>query len=290
MIEVRGRANMKKLFVLIIAILLVLTFAGCGGGGSDDDPAGGGTDNGGGNGGNGGNGGGAGGGGGGVAYEGLCFTSTGYSSFRVTAEGGLDPVPSLEYSKDGSTWTALGTSPVALEPGDKVYLRGDNAEFSYNDSKYVHFIMSGSIAASGNIMSLVDSTCASLTIPNVFCFYNLFKDCAALTSAPELPATTLKSSCYGGMFKGCSNLTVAPALPAETLEAHCYEYMFNGCSVLNSIEVHFTDWKYGSPNFSTHEWVDGVPAAGDFYCPAGLVDRTEHISKVPAGWTMHDLP
>ena len=35
---------MKKIFILIIAILLVLTFAGCGGGGGggDDDPAGGG--------------------------------------------------------------------------------------------------------------------------------------------------------------------------------------------------------------------------------------------------------
>lgn len=51
--------KLKKLFVVILALLVVLSFAGCGGsgGGSDDDPAGG-TDNG----DNGGNGGGNGGG------------------------------------------------------------------------------------------------------------------------------------------------------------------------------------------------------------------------------------
>lgn len=202
--------------ILLIACLVMFAAAcGGGGGGGSDDPAGGG-----------GNGGGT-----ETIPNYLCFTSSDYSSFKLKAEG-VDSVPSLEWSKDGSTWTALGSSPVALEPGDKVYLRGDNAQFPYNEVEYVHFVITGPIAASGNIMSLIDPTCASVTIPDDCCFNFLFKDCTSLTSAPELPATTLSIGCYAGMFEGCTNLTVAPELPATTLAESCYAYMFNGCTNL----------------------------------------------------------
>ena len=36
------------------------------------------------------------------------------------------------------------------------------------------------------------------------CFANLFKDCTALSSAPELAATNLVNNCYVNMFRGCT--------------------------------------------------------------------------------------
>ena len=301
--------------ILLIACLVMFAAAcGGGGGGGDDDPAGGG--------GNGGtdNGGGGGNGGTETTPNYLCFTSSDYFSFKLKVEGNL-PVPNLEYSKDGSNWIALGSSPVALEPGEKVYLRGNNTEFSSDEVNYVHFEMTGSnITASGNIMSLVDKTCESVTIPSDSCFIYLFRECTALTSAPELPATTLatgcyacmfegctnltsapelpattlKDYCYSNMFVGCTNLTVAPELPATTLSGNCYEGMFYGCSKLSSIKVHFTDWN--DSDYSTDYWVYGVADSGTFTCPVGL-SHTEledfGASRIPKTtskrWTINTL-
>jgi len=50
----------------------------------------------------------------------------------------------------------------------------------------------------------------------------MFSDCSSLTSAPELPATTLAEGCYNSMFLGCSSLTNAPNLFAIILQPYCY--------------------------------------------------------------------
>ena len=62
----------------------------------------------------------------------------------------------------------------------------------------------------------------------------MFGGCTGLTTAPELPATTLAISCYKYMFYGCTNLTSAPELPATTLAEYCYSDMFDGCTGLTS--------------------------------------------------------
>ena len=73
--------------------------------------------------------------------------------------GTVTPLPELEYSTDGSTWTAfeIGTTTVDLADGEKAYFRGDNTAFASVADNYVKFVMTGSIAASGNIMSLLDN-------------------------------------------------------------------------------------------------------------------------------------
>ena len=64
------------------------------------------------------------------------------------------------------------------------------------------FLITGSMTASGNIMSLIDNgACNTLIIPNNYCFYRLFQGCSKLDSAPELPATTLTENCYESMFE-----------------------------------------------------------------------------------------
>lgn len=183
--------------------------------------------------------------------------------------------------------------------------RGDNFGFSHNHAQH-KFIMTGRIAASGSINTLLSKD-GIVTNLDTFAFFNLFQDCTSLTSAPELPATTLADSCYKslfrnctslttapelpattlanncyyGLFRGCTSLTSAPALPATTLADSCYYKMFQGSSSLSSVEVNFTDWSTG-----TTEWLDGVAASGTFTCPAALDTTTRDGTHVPADWTV----
>ena len=168
----------------------------------------------------------------------LCFTAEqARSTVTMKAKGTPTKGQAFEYSTDGTNWSVFTprTTRITLaNAGDKVYFRGNNTTFSESSSIYYQFVMSGKIAASGNIMSLLDITCQSTTISNNYCYYYMFKDCTSLTTAPALPATTLKSSCYSYMFQGCTNLTTAPALPATTLADYCYRYMFIGCTSLTT--------------------------------------------------------
>ena len=71
-----------------------------------------------------------------------------------------------------------------------------------------------------------------LNFSGVKSYYEMFKDCTSLTTAPTLPATILKSQCYAHMFEGCTSLVIAPILPAITLTHSCYAHMFEGCTSL----------------------------------------------------------
>ena len=114
----------------------------------------------------------------------------------------------------------------------------------------------------------------------------MFSGCTSLTSAPELPATTLANGCYGGMFYNCSSLTTAPAaLPATTLAIGCYAGMFQGCTSLSSVEVAFTAW---NPSDATTSWLNNVAASGTFTCPSMLPDTPRDASHIPVGWTKVD--
>ena len=64
------------------------------------------------------------------------------------------------------------------------------------------------------------------------CYYNTFQGCTSLTTAPELPATTLSKGCYESMFDNCTSLMQAPELPATTIATNCYSRMFFNCDSL----------------------------------------------------------
>ena len=149
--------------------------------------------------------------------------------------------PDVQYSlDDGATWTVLadGDSIALAKKGDKALLKGNNPEgFSHDYLNCTQFVMSGSISASGSVMSLIDGVGESLTIPNKRCFYYLFRDCGSLIQAPELPATTLKDSCYAYMFYFCTNLEKAAELPATELTPGCYMSMFACCRRLTEVPL-----------------------------------------------------
>ena len=143
-------------------------------------------------------------------------------------------VPYLQYSTDGLTWKNLGTSPVDFV-NKQLFLRGQYS--SGTNTATISFGKSDvKVACSGDIRTLVNYTNYT-TITNVGSakFKNLFKNCTVLTSAPELPFTTLADDCYYNMFYGCTALTSAPALPAESLAFNCYRSMFEGCTALTSV-------------------------------------------------------
>jgi hypothetical protein len=89
------------------------------------------------------------------------------------------------------------------------------------------------------------------------------------------------------MFQDCAALTGTPKLPATKLGTNSYNYMFSGCQSVSSIECGLTAWN-GS---STDNWLSGVAAAGNFYCPAALgtnetIERG--VSRCPEGWNVRN--
>ena len=142
----------------------------------------------------------------------LCFTAENAgSTVAMKVNGTPTKGQAFETSTDGAAWSVFtpGTTTITLaNVGDKVYFRGNNITVSESSSIYYQFVMSGKIAASGNIMSLLSVTCQSTTISNNYCYFKMFYGCTGLTTAPALPATTLASSCYQSMFYGCTSLQV----------------------------------------------------------------------------------
>ena len=83
---------------------------------------------------------------------------------------------------------------------------------------------------------LIDASMLVIPVKEVtgYAYGSMFYNCISLTTAPELPATTLAYSCYSSMFRGCTSLTTSPELPATTLANYCYEGMFNDCTSLTT--------------------------------------------------------
>ena len=169
----------------------------------------------------------------------LCFTAEeANSTVSMTTNGSAPPAVSLKTSIDGGqTWTpfTVGSTTITLaNAGDKVYFaagEGGNDTISSSEGKNL-FVMTGRVAASGDVTSLLDADSSSRTLQNSYCFAFLFSSCTPLTAAPKLPAKVLSEYCYGAMFYGCTSLAAAPELPATTLANSCYGRMFESCTSL----------------------------------------------------------
>lgn len=165
----------------------------------------------------------------------LCFTAKEPDSSVSIVATGSAPKFNMQTSIDGTTWSryTVGNVINLTNVGDKVYFKaiGSNDKMATSTTAYNKFVMTGKIAASGNVNSLLQedeetARTMSLTSKNTYCFLSLFNGCNSLTTAPELPATTLANNCYDSMFTRCKSLTTAPELPATTLANNCYQYMF----------------------------------------------------------------
>lgn len=172
----------------------------------------------------------------------------------------------MQISYDNSTWEnyTIGSS-ISLNSGRKrVYFRNSGStRFSTSTSNYYKINCTGGFfKAGGNIASLKssdmsDTTSQSCDFYGLFfrntrlkyvndlylgnytqlgysCYSSIFSGCTALTTTPDLPATTLGEYCYSSMFYGCTDLATAPELQATTIAAHCYDHMFYNCTALTA--------------------------------------------------------
>lgn len=141
--------------------------------------------------------------------------------------------PDCEYSKDfGSTWSQFTTASVSFN--DWIYIRGNNPEgFSSSFTSYSRLSFENPVNASGSIMSLIDQTGDTTTIPNSYCFYRLFKS-TKVSTTPYFTATNTTDSCYAEMFYEDPSLDTIRALPALTVADNAYRAMFQNCVALYS--------------------------------------------------------
>ena len=249
-------------------------------------------------------------------FTGLCFTAEEDNSTIQLTKVGSAPTVSLMKSDDGVIWSSYAQGDIITfaRAGDKVYFKNSTTvtQLAASENNYNNFVMTGKIAASGNIMSLLSPDFDGELTMGAYCFSYLFQNCSSLTTAPELPATTLANSCYAGIFYGCTSLTQAPSiLPAERVEIQSYAQMFlncsslttapemlatsfngqsflsmfYGCSSLQQIKVHFQSWPATN---NSRTWVNRVSSTGTFICPAELPD-VRGVNNIPTGWTKQDL-
>ncbi|MBO4529929.1 MAG: T9SS type A sorting domain-containing protein [Paludibacteraceae bacterium] len=189
----------------------------------------------------------------------------------------------LKYSTDGGeTWTEMvpGTPVTLPKKGDKILFKGNNPSGFSTETQRIKFDIEGAFSASGNVMSLIDESGWTETIPNEYCFANLFESCSGLTKMPDLGATELKAYCYKDMFRGCTSLTSTSALPAYELKEGSYEGMFYDCKNLSEVKVSFSDWEDG-----TVDWLHGVAPEGKVISPANLA-RNVGDNYIPDGWIL----
>ena len=206
-------------------------------------------------------------------------------------------------STDGINWTEFvydrnftkRVKPETLaSKGDRVYLRAASEYYGNNTTlSSIQFQLTGKVRAAGNIMSLFNATDEeNVTLPTSECCSGLFAGCSSLTSAPELPATTLTTSCYYNMFKNCSSLAEAPALPSTTLANSCYSQMFYNCTSLASapelpattlINYCYNNMFWGCSSLTSAPILPATTLVS--YCYSGMFNTCSNLSTIEVGFT-----
>ena len=190
----------------------------------------------------------------------LKFTALAASTIALVKVGNPLDV-SLVTSLNGAPWQAYTTgNTISLNEGDELRMRAAtvNNALAANNNNYHNFVMTGSVSASGVVMSLLDSTLHSKVLQGNSTLNSLFKNCTSLVSAPRFgfyrfggsgACHSMFSGCTGlvdvptfdiqafgyqscaSMFKGCTSLVNAPIIDA-TIAHNCCGNMFEGCTSL----------------------------------------------------------
>ena len=169
----------------------------------------------------------------------VTFTAEKAQKFMMKTNGNYN-ISGLEYSVNFGDWTTVEANKEVTFGGTNgdLRLRGTNTDGTASAlDKYSTITFTDSnvpVACTGDIRTLLDwDNYTTVNTENAM-FIKLFENCSVLTSAPELPATSLAYNCYYCMFSGCTNLKSAPKLPAKALANQCYAYMFAGCKNLKT--------------------------------------------------------
>ena len=159
----------------------------------------------------------------------------------------------------GNGWEDYTINTVIhLNAGESCKWRCKSHPSTQTDSRYVRFVMTGTIEASGNCNSMLSSD-----------FENM---------------TSLSNSKYDhafvALFKGCTSLTKAPLLPATILPPYGYYHMFDGCKSLKEVRISATKTATGALT----QWLYDVSSTGDFYCDPNATIFPAGMSGIPTNW------
>ena len=198
----------------------------------------------------------------------VTFKAEAEQKFKMTTYGGYS-ISGLQYSVNGGDWKTVVAGGEGVTFGGTngdLRLRGTNIKGTasgLNAYSTITFTNDVNVTCTGDIRTLLDwrnystvntknakfcklfNGCSVLTsAPDLpattlgyYCYFKMFEDCTSLTSAPELKATALADYCYCSMFRGCTSLTSAPKLTATELTYYCYSYMFYNCTKLSTVTM-----------------------------------------------------
>ena len=196
--------------------------------------------------------------------EPIRFRSEGQSTIALKRIGNPGEV-FLDYSLGGEWMPYTVGEEISLSDGEEVSFHASvetNLTFSRSATDYYRFEGTGSLEASGSIMTLLDPDLKIGEIPEEYCFYGLFSGMQALTRAPSLTSRTVKPHCYDRMFSGCSRLSYIKALFLASPEDGSF----------------------------TSGWVEGVSPEGVFSMSPDADWSHTGTSGVPQGWTVRNMP
>lgn len=236
----------------------------------------------------------------------LCFESLANGSY--VGGNGRSGV-TLECSTDKQNWTPWDWEVYTyLDEGDKLYVRGTNSYISTSNNLF-RFQMSGSIAASGDLTTILDPDGNVTTLAD-YCFNSIFNGCSALTTAPDMSSVTsigdygcraMFNDCtslttapdmsnvatagqwaMAGMFEGCTSLATAPDLRNLTsVGSYGCLSLYSSCSLMSTVYApSITAWN--TTNFQG--WMTSVAASGTMWKPASLTIPSGR-DGIPSGWT-----
>ena len=133
-------------------------------------------------------------------------------NFRMTKSRKYT-ISNLQYSVNNGDWqdVVAGTEISFGGPYGDLRLRGTNTKGTADGSTRFSTIKFSdetvNVACTGDIRTLLNWRNYNTVDTKDARFCKLFYGCSVLTSAPELPATTLAESCYQEMFFGCVKLS-----------------------------------------------------------------------------------
>ena len=142
----------------------------------------------------------------------ITFKAEEAQTFKMTTTGTYE-INELEYSLNGGEWQNVEKDKEVTFGGTNgdLRLRGINPNgtaTAWDACSTIKFTEANvNVACTGKILTLLDWRNYNIVETNNARFCKLFYGCSVLTSAPELPATTLANDCYYCMFEGCTSLT-----------------------------------------------------------------------------------
>lgn len=186
----------------------------------------------------------------------------------------------ITFSINNEEWVTQVSPSINLFAGDKVRFKGNLGNstrnlFKENNLRFIVY---------GNILSLYYGDDFADKTSGMKEQYT-FSECKYLMDASNLilPENLIDNN-FNGMFRGCTSLTTAPELPATTLTSGCYDSMFEGCTNLNYIKCLATSF---GDIWSLRNWVNNVSATGTFVKHPDAT-WTSGANGIPEGWTVID--